>query len=337
MLSKTRSPSFAQALLRRTGSWLAAATVAVSGHSAALADSFPNKPLRMVVPFSAGGTMDTFGRLVAGEMAKALGVSVVIENLTGAGGSIGSNNVARSPADGYSFCFCATGSTVILPLMDDKPPYKVPQDLLPVAHVLRIKQTIVVNADKGAASLAALVEQAKTKPAGLLYGTPGIGTSNHLAGELFKQTSGTNIEPLHYKGESPALVDLLSGQIDFMVASVSFAEPHVKAGKMRVLALTGPNRLPAYPAITTIAESGYPGYEATTQVGLHVPKGTPRARIEKLNAALNQALQSKELLERMASSGVTPVGGSPEAYATFLTREQEKWGRVIRQAGIKLK
>ncbi|WP_234264784.1 Bug family tripartite tricarboxylate transporter substrate binding protein [Hydrogenophaga sp. NFH-34] len=336
MHSKSRTTALAQPLFRHAGRWLLATAVAVSAHATALADTFPDKPVRMVVPFSAGGTMDTFGRLVAGEMAKALGTSVVIENLTGAGGSIGSNNVARSAADGYSFCFCATGSTVILPLMDNKLPYKVPQDLLPVAHVLRIEQTIVVNADKGAASLAALVEQARTKPTGLLYGTPGIGTSNHLAGELFKQASGTNIEPLHYKGEAPALVDLLSGQIDFMIASVSFAEPHVKAGKMRVLALTGPNRLPNYPAIATIAESGFPGYEATTQVGLHVPKGTPRERIDKLNAALNQALQSKELRERMAANGVTPVGGTPEAYAQFLTQEYEKWGHVIKQAGIKL-
>jgi tripartite-type tricarboxylate transporter receptor subunit TctC len=314
----------------------AAALMLACAQGAALAQDFPTKPVRLVVPFAAGGTMDVFGRLVGGEMAKALGQTVVIENIPGAGGVIASSNVVRSAPDGYSLCFCATGSTVILPLMDPKLPYKVPQDLLPVGHVLRIEQTILVNAEKGATSLQALVKRAKTNPGHMFYGTPGNGTSNHLAGELFKIAAGIDVVTLHYKGESPSLIDLFAGQIDYIVGSVSFADPHVKSGKLRVLALTGPSRLPIYPDVPTIAESGYPGYEATTHVGLHVPRGTPRERIEKLNAALNTALKSKELQDRMTASGVSPMGGTPEAYAAFLRKESDKWGKVIKQAGIKL-
>ncbi len=316
---------------------LAGAAFALGATAAyAQADDFPNKPVRLVVPFAAGGTMDLFGRLVGGEMAKALNQTVVVENMPGAGGSIATGNVARSAPDGYSICFCATGSTVILPLMDAKLPYKVATDLPPVGHVLRIEQTILVNAEKGAPNIAALIAKAKGKPGGMFYGTPGNGTSNHLAGELFKIAAGIDVGTVHYKGESAAVLDLLTGQIDFMVASVSFADPQVKSGKLRILALTGPKRVPTYPDVPTIAESGYPGYEATTQVGLHVAKGTPQARIDKLNAAMNTALKSKELLDRMAASGVSPVGGTPAAYATFLRQEEDKWGKVIKQAGIKL-
>jgi len=324
-----RSPK-ASALLCAT------ALLALAPLSATLADNFPSKPVRLVVPFSAGGTMDTFGRLVASEMSKTLGQNVVVENIGGAGGSIASNNVARATPDGYTLCFCATGSTVILPLLDPKLPYKVPQDLAPVGHVLRIEQTIVANAENGPQSLQELVAKAQAEPGGLFYGTPGNGTSNHLAGELFKQVSGTDIVTVHYKGESPALLDLLSNRSDFMVASVSFADPHVKGGKLRILALTGPERLAVYPDIPTIAESGYPGYEATTQVGLHVAGGTPPERIEKLNVALNQALQSPELRERMAASGVTPTGGSVQDYANFLVEENSKWTDVIEKANLRL-
>ncbi len=300
------------------------------------AQAFPSKPVRMVVPFSAGGTVDTFGRLVAIEMSKALGQNVIVENIPGAGGAIATANVAGSPPDGYSICFCATGSTVILPLMKEKMPYKVPEDLPPVGHLLRIEQTILVNAKQGPQNLATLVSRAKAKPAGLFYGTPGNGTSNHLAGELFKIAAGVDVTTLHYRGESAAVTDLMSGRIDYMVASVSFADPYVKSGDLRVLALTGPQRLQNFPNLPTIAESGYPGYEATTHVGLHTSRGTPADRIKILNAAMNAALKSEELRARMAANGVTPLGGSPEAYMHFLESERAKWGKLIQQANIHL-
>ncbi|MDO9359193.1 MAG: tripartite tricarboxylate transporter substrate binding protein [Polaromonas sp.] len=317
-------------------SFALAAVMSLGLVGTAAAETFPSKPVRLVVPFAAGGTMDVFGRLVAGEMSKAIGQNVIVENIPGAGGVIAATNVVRSAPDGYSVCFCANGSTVILPLMDPKLSYKVPQDLVPVGHVLRIEQTILANADKGPATLAALVAKAKAKPGGVFYGTPGNGTSNHLAGELFKIAAGIDVTTVHYKGESPSLIDLFAGQIDYIVASVSFADTHVKSGKLRILGLTGPSRLSTFPNVPTIAEQGYPGYEATTQVGLHVAKGTPRDRINKLNEALNTALKSKELQERMLASGVSPVGGTPESYTAFLAQDSDKWGKVIKQAGIKL-
>ncbi|RZJ26145.1 MAG: tripartite tricarboxylate transporter substrate binding protein [Haliea sp.] len=335
---KTRTHFSSPSRLRAAAGWRLAlgAVLSLALGGMAAAETFPSKPVRLVVPFAAGGTMDVFGRLVGGEMAKALGQTVVIDNIPGAGGVIAATNVVRSAPDGYSMCFCANGSTAILPMMDPKLPYKVPQDLVPVGHVLRIEQTILANAEKGPATLKELIAKAKAKPGGVFYGTPGNGTSNHLAGELFKIAAGIDVTTVHYKGESPSLIDLFAGQIDYIVGSVSFADPHVKSGKLRILALTGPSRLATFPTVPTIAEQGFPGYEATTQVGLHVAKGTPRDRINKLNEALNTALKSKELQERMLASGVTPVGGTPEAYTAFLAQESDKWGKVIKQAGIKL-
>jgi tripartite-type tricarboxylate transporter receptor subunit TctC len=330
-----RLPQALASIARRSLVGALACTLATLSHQA-LADSFPSKPVRMVVPFSAGGTMDTFGRLVAAEMSKALGQTVIIENIPGAGGVLATDNVARSSADGYSMCFCATGSTVILPLMNKSLPYKTSDDVPPIGHVLRIEQTILVNAKRGPTTLAALIARAKANPGGMFYGTPGNGTSNHLAGELLKIDAGIDVTTLHYRGESAALPDLMTGRIDYMVASVSFAEPYVKSGDLRVLALTGPRRLANFPNLPTVAESGYPGFEATTHVGLHAPRGTSAERIQVLNAAMNKALQSEELRARMAANGVTPLGGTAAEYARFLEEERAKWGKLIQQANIHL-
>lgn len=307
-----------------------------SASFAARAETFPSRNIRLVVPFAAGGTVDLFARLVAVEMGKSLGQSVVVENVPGAGGVIGTTNVSRSAPDGYSLCFCASGSTMLLPLMDSKVSYKIPEDLPPVGHVLRIEQTIIVNTKKGPNDLASLVAKAKANPGMLFYATPGLGTSNHLAGELLKIAAKIDVRAVHYRGESAAVLDLLSGQLDYMVASMSFAEPYSRAGELQVLALTGPSRWPNNADIPTIAESGYPGFDATTQVGLHASKGTPRDRIEVINAAMNKALQNEELRAKFALGGATPQGGTVDDYAKFLQAETAKWDKVVQQAGIKL-
>lgn len=326
-----------QSLQRTLLGALAGAALALGASAAqAQADDFPSKPIRIVVPFAAGGTMDLFGRLVGGEMAKALGQTVVVENMPGAGGSIATGNVARSAPDGYSICFCATGSTVILPLMDAKLPYKVATDLPPVGHVLRIEQTILVNADKGAANLAALIAKAKGKPGGMFYGTPGNGTSNHLAGELFKIAAGLDIGTVHYKGESAAVLDLLTGQIDFMVASVSFADPQVKSGKLRILALTGPKRVSAYPDVPTIAESGVPGYSGTSWFTFAAPASMPPALVDKLNKDVQRVLASPEVVARYHQLGLNFAPNTPAEAAAFFKSETVKWNRVIEAANLQL-
>lgn len=315
---------------------LASLAAALAGTTAAaLAQSWPARPVRLVAPYAAGGPTDAMARLLGAEMARSLGQTVVVENRPGAAGAVGADVVAKSPPDGYTVCFCTTGPTVLMPIMEPKLPYNATRDLAAVGQVHRLELSILVGPKIVAKNVAELVAFARANAGRLTFASPGSGSPNHLAGELLKSVSGIHIVHVPYKGEQPAMVDLIGGQVDMMMGSVFIGEPQVKAGRLRMIAVTGPARAPRHPDIPTVAET-YPGFEASSHVGLHVPTGSPKEAIEKLYVAMVAAVAQPAIREKMLSEGITPLGTRPEVYAEYLRREIDKWTRLIQQTGIKL-
>jgi len=303
---------------------------------AALAQAYPSRPVKMIVPFAAGGPTDIYARLMSSEMTAILGQSVIVENRPGAGGAIGAEVVAKSAPDGYTVCFCPTGATVLMPLLEPKLPYNAARDLPPVGEAYRLELAIILGPRVAAGTLAELIALAKANPGKINFATAGAGSTSHLAGELLKSMAGIDMVHVPYKGEHPAMVDLIGGQVDMMIASVFIGEPQVKAGKARMIAITGPTRAERFPDMPTIAET-IPGFEATSYFGLHVSAGTPKDIIDKLSAAMATAVAQSRLRERMLAEGITPLGTRPEAYAEHLRLEREKWSALIKQKGISLR
>lgn len=300
----------------------------------AAAQSFPSKPIRLVVPFAAGGVTDVMARLVGGEMAKHLGQPLVIDNRLGAGGAIAAEFVAKAPADGYTLCFCTTGPMALIPILDPKLAYNPLRDLAPVSHLHNVDNVIIARADLPASTIAQVVALAKANPDKITYGTPGIGGPQHLSGELMNTMAGIKLVHVPFKGEAPSITDLMGGQIDLVFASVLAAVPHIKSGKVKAIAVPHRTRAKLLPEVPSVAESGYPGYEISNFVGINAPAGTPAAVIDRLYAAVAVAIATPAVQERMIAEGLTPVGSRPEAYAEFLRSEHDKWARVIKQAGL---
>jgi tripartite-type tricarboxylate transporter receptor subunit TctC len=302
---------------------------------AARAQSFPAKPITMVVPFAPGGATDVVARLLAGEVSKPLGQVVVVENKAGAAGALGANFVAKSLPDGYTLCLCGGGPMVILPLLDPKLSYVPARDLAPVMLSHLVDYVVVVPINSASDSLARLVAAAKAQPGKISYGSTGSGGPAHLGMELFQRASGTRFLQVPYKGESNVIADVLAGQIDIGLLSVQAAQPLIKAGKVRALAVWSQARSKALPQVPTIAEQGYPGYSAGTFVGINVAGGTPAPIVEKLYAAFAAALRNPAVRDKLEELGFTPMALAPPAYAAFLHREQQKWGKVIADTGLK--
>lgn len=298
------------------------------------AQDYPNKPLRLVVPFSVGGVTDLLGRIVADDLSRQLGQPVIVENKAGAAGAIGHDAVAKAAPDGYTLCFCTTGPQVVLQYLT-KLPFDPVTDLVPVIHVHNVPNVLLARPDLEANTIPELIELAKKKPGELTYGSAGHGGPNHLTGEMFQHRTGTKLINVNYKGESPAFMDAAGGQIDMALGSVGMAKPLIESGKLKALAMTGAERSPALPDVPTIAET-LPGFGAYTFVGINVPAGTPAPVIARLNQALNSTLQNPDVQQKMREQAVDPVGGTPEQYAKFLQTEREKWAEVIRQANITL-
>jgi tripartite-type tricarboxylate transporter receptor subunit TctC len=311
---------------------LAAAPLA-SGLAHAQAD-YPNRPIRLVVPFSPGGSSDAVSRLLSQKLSAQLGQQVVVDSRPGAGGNLGADIVAKSKPDGYTLLFAA-GSFAVNVSLYEKLPYDPLKDFEPVAHVCRVNGILVTHPSVKAASVQELVALAKAQPGALNYASAGSGTILHLAGELFKTQAGVNLTHVPYKGSGPALSDLIGGQVQVMFANVPGTLQHVKAGKLRVLAATGDRRASALPEVPTIAESGLPGFQAATWFGILAPAGTPREIVAKLNAEIAKALAAPELVEHLRNEGADVVGGSPEQFRAFLKSEVERWGPVVKAAGIK--
>jgi tripartite-type tricarboxylate transporter receptor subunit TctC len=302
--------------------------------SAATAQDYPAKPIKLIVPFPPGGGTDISARTLANKVSESAKWTFVIENKPGAGGNLGVEQAVRSAADGYTLVIGQTSNLAINPALYAKLPYDPLKDLSPIALVVSAPVVLVVAADSKFRSLADLLAAAKGGT--VTYASPGNGTVSHLAGELLQRASGVKLTHVPYKGAAQALTDTLGGQVDSFMSSVPSALAHVKSGRLRALAVSSAARSPQLPGTPTIAESGYPGFEASTWYGLLAPAGTPAPVISRLNGEVNRALAAKEVRERLASEGGETLGGSPAQFAAFLAAEHAKWGRVVRESGAKV-
>jgi tripartite-type tricarboxylate transporter receptor subunit TctC len=293
------------------------------------AQSYPAKPIRLVVPFPAGGATDVLARAITISAAKQLGQSVVIDNRPGAGGTIGSDAVAKSDPDGYTLLM-ATGSThSIGPLVNPKTPYVVERDFAPVVYVADTSAVMVVPRSLPASNLKEFIALAKSQPGRLNFGSSGNGTISQLAGELFKAQAGVYITHVPYRGTGLVFNDMVSGQIHMLMDNLVTALPHIREGRIKVIGVTSSKRLPFAPELPTLDEQGLKGFEVGNWFGIYAPRGTPPAVIAKINAAYNAALKDPEVLKRLNLLGATPTGGTPQQFAAVVTADTAKWRKLI--------
>lgn len=302
--------------------------------SSALAQSWPTKPIRLVVPYAVGGSTDQTARLVARSLAVRLGQPVVVENRAGAGGTVGHEAVAKAAADGYTLLFSAAGPLTVTPHTYAKLSYEPIKGFEPITLVATQPLLLVVNPALKVNSVADLIREAQTRPGKLSYGSFGNGSAAHLAGEYFKTLAKVDMVHVPYKGSGPALVDLVGGQIDLMFDVFSTAAPLAKAGKLRPIAITSVDRSPQFPDVPTMQQAGVTGFEAGTWFGVLAPAGTPKPVIDQLSRALNATLEEKELRDILASQGAVVRGGSPAEFNSFFLSEYDKWGKIVKAAGV---
>ena len=304
--------------------------------SLACAQTYPTKPIRLVVPFPPGGATDILARDVAQKLTEAWGQSVIVDNRPGAGGNIGSELVAKSAPDGYTLEMGTVGTHAINASLYAKMPYDHVKDFTPVILVAGVPNVLVVNPSVPANSVADLIAYAKANPGKLNFASSGNGTSIHLSGELFKVMAGVQITHIPYKGSAPALQDLLAGQVQMMFDNLPPSLPQIKAGKLRALAVTSATRAPALPEVPTLAESGLPGFEASSWFGILVPAGTPAPIVAKLNAEIAKWLATPEAKEKLAKQGANAAGGTPDDFAKHIAAETAKWAKVVKDSGAKI-
>jgi tripartite-type tricarboxylate transporter receptor subunit TctC len=313
---------------------LAASALLVVSSDAVRAAGYPDRIVKIVVPFAPGGGTDVVARTLAQEMAGDLGVSVVIENRPGAGTIVGTQAVALSAPDGYALLM-GTFANAVNPSLHASLPYDPHKDFAPVALVARSFNIVVVNPNSPIKSIADLIAAAKADPGKLSYGTFGIGTSAHLAGELFKVMAKVDLTTVPYKGAAPAITDLIGGQIQVMFTTVASATSLIQAGQLRALAVTSAERSPAFPDLPTVAEAGVPGYAAESWYGLFAPAKTPADIIARLNKSAASAVQSDAFKKLGVNEGLVMVAQPPEELDRYVRGEEERWRKVIQQAGIK--
>jgi tripartite-type tricarboxylate transporter receptor subunit TctC len=300
-----------------------------------LAQPYPNHPVKMIVPFAPGGATDIIARTVAQKLGERLGQSVIVENKPGAGTTVGNAEVAKAKPDGYTLLFAPTPfviSQVIYPSL----PYDPKKDFTPVSLLATSNFILVTNPTVPAKSIAALVAMAKAKPGTLTFCSAGNGTVPHLAGELFKLRAGVDIVHVPYKGGGPAIIDLVGGQVNLMFATPIEVAQQVQAGRLRVLGATSLKRLPAYPDVPTLAESGYPGFEVASFFGVLAPAGTPAEIVNKLASDLAAVMDLPDVRERFAAQSAEANVQGSEAFARFLTAEREKWTEIVKRSGAKV-
>ena len=299
------------------------------------AAAYPNKPIRLVVPFTPGGSTDILARAIGQELGKAWGQSVVIDNVAGAGGGIGADKVAKAPADGYTLLMGHIGTLAVNPSLYPKLPYNPVTDFAPVAWVARVPNVLVVHPGVPAKTTQELVALGKSRPGQLNYGSGGNGSAANLATEYFKMQTGTSLLHIPYRGTVPATTDLLGGQIQVLFTGAPALLGHIKSGQLRALAVSSPQRLEALPDVPTVAEAGYPGFEADQWYGVVAPAGTPPEIVRKLNAQINLALASAEMKARLSSEGATATPTTPEAFGQHIVRELARWKPVISSGRVK--
>jgi len=311
----------------------AALALALSITSAAFAQAWPTKPVKIVVPFPPGGTTDILARAIGFDLTKAWSQPIIVENRPGAGGNIGAEAVAKSPADGYTLLMGTVGTHGINPSVYKKMAYDAIKDFAPVTLVALVPNMLVVHPSVPVKSVGELIALAKKQPGKLTFASSGNGTSIHLSGALFETLAGVDLVHVPYKGSSPAIIDLLAGQVNMMFDNMPSALPYVKSGKLRALAVTSARRSPAMPELPTIAEAGVKGYEASSWFGMLAPAGTPKDVVAKANGAILKSLSTPDIKEKLSSQGAAPAGDTPEKFAAFIRAEIDKWAKVVKASG----
>jgi tripartite-type tricarboxylate transporter receptor subunit TctC len=313
----------------------AAVLIAVTPFSS-FADTYPARQIKIIVPFAPGGSTDTLARIVGDHLSTRLKQTVVVENRTGAGGNIGADSVAKSAPDGYTLVMGSIGTHATNPLIYPHMPYDAVADFAPVTQVASVSLVLVVHPSVPAKSVKELIALLKSKPGRYNYASGGVGASQHLAGELFKYMTKTKMLHVPYKGSASALSDLLSGRVPIMFADLPLVLAHIKAGKLRPLAIGDAARSPALPDLPTVAEAGVPGYEANAWYGLFAPAHTPAAIVSKLQTEVAAIVAEPDVQKRMIELGATPVGSTPVQFAAFQHDEVARWKKVIDSANIKM-
>jgi tripartite-type tricarboxylate transporter receptor subunit TctC len=308
------------------------AALALAGHASA--QTYPSRPVTLTVGFAPGGGTDTVARVMQRKLAEYLGQPVVVENRAGAGGTIAAGIVAKAEPDGYNILLATIAALAVAPHLNSKLPYNPLTDFAPISMATESGNVLVVHPSVPAKTLAEYVKLANTQPGGIAYGTSGVGSAGHLAGELFRLTAKANLVHVPYKGGGPAMSDLLGGQIPSVFASATTATPQVQTGKLRALGATSPRRSAALPDVPTIAEQGYPGYQATNWYAFVAPAKTPKDVVARLNREIVKTLNDPDTHAAILKQGEEPTPSTPEELAQHMKREYETWGRVIRDAGI---
>ncbi len=321
-------------MIRRRTALTALALPALVGR--AHAQAFPDQPVRLIVPFAAGGPADLIARTVGRAMGEKLGKPVVVEARAGAGGLIGIDYVAKSRPDGHTLVLASSGGMVILPHLQPNMPYDPRTDLSPITQVLAVPQIVSISPGLGPRNLAELVALAKARPGQLAYGSAGIGSSLHLAGELFKLRAGIDITHVPFRGAAPAVTELLAGRIQILAADVPALIGQVRSGALPALAVTAPQRLPILPDVPTAEEAGVPGFISETWYGILGPAGLPADRLAILHAAAKAALEDAETRRVLLDQGGRIVASNPDEFGAFIRSAYTSWGEVVRATGMRL-
>jgi tripartite-type tricarboxylate transporter receptor subunit TctC len=304
--------------------------------AASAQDAYPSKPIRLVVPFPPAGGTDVLSRAVAQSISSNTKWLIVIDNKPGAGGNIGLETAAKSPPDGYTIAMGQTANLAVNPALYSSMPFDPLKDFAPIAMISSQPLILVVDSKSPYKTLKELVDAAKANPGKINMASSSNGTIGHIGGELFQRRAGIKMTHVPYKGAGPVVTDLMGGSVDCFFGNTQAVGGLVTAGRLRALAVTSPKRLANFPNVPTVAELGYPGFEAATWSGLIAPAGTPQAVIDRINAEANKALGTAEMKQKLYEDGSTPLGGSPKQFAEFIKAEHAKWGAAVREAGIKL-
>ena len=314
---------------------LAASVAALSIHTvqAQPADTYPNKPIKFIVPYAAGGASDVTSRLLAEAMSPSIGQTVIVENKTGAGGNIGTDFVAKSAPDGYTMLLAYTGPMAINPTLYKNIPFNPLKDFAAVTLVAEAPLLLGVHPSVPVKNVKELVEYARVNPGKIFYGSSGTGGADHLAGDLFMQETGTKIVHVPYKGGAPALRDLVAGNTQMQFMTIPAAIPHIKDGRIRPLAILSNSRFELFPDVPAIAEAGLPGVYVNNTYGVTVPAGTPPAVVNKLNAELVKAVKSQDIVNRFKDLGLVPRYNTPEEFTQFMKDEHARWAKIVKDSG----
>ena len=302
--------------------------------SSGFSQTYPAKPLRIIVPFAPGGSTDIFARLVAEKLSASLAQPVVVENRAGASGNIGGEAVAKAAPDGYTVLMATTGVMAINHALFRGLPYDAARDLEPVVFIASITNVLAVPLDLPAKNVAELVALAKKDPGKLTFASSGAGSSTHLSAELLKSMAGIDVVHVPFKGSGQALIDVVAGRVSMIIDNMPSALPHIKGGKLRALGVTGSKRSGALPDVPTIAEAGVPGYESLSWSGFALPAGAPREVVQRLNRETNAILGAADMKQKLAEQGADAIGGPPEAFAAHVRAERDKWSKLVRERNI---